>query len=160
MEIVGFDLDGTLRDHSHRRWMLEKILAGEDGYTWADYSRASTDDVPVPAARELMRLLMQHYSIYVMSAAEDVPENHAWLAEHNFPYDKCLFRQRGDHTDSAMLKVRWIKDLRMRGHNVRLYVEDFAEIAEVIERETGVPCLVVTPRHENVPLQHGRVTRQ
>jgi hypothetical protein len=149
-DVVGLDKDSTLADTSHRRWMARKIVAGEDGYTWRDYSRACADDKPIEAARQLMYLLAPHYPLFVMSGAHDCPEARKWLIDHRFPYSEVFFRPPGDdETETGLLKVGWIKDMQQAGFRVRLFVEDWIETAKVIEAETGVPCLVLNPRYED-----------
>lgn len=152
--IVAWDKDGTIADTSHRHWMVKPILAGlgsplnPRGLTWQDYARACTDDKPNEAARELMNLMAPHYEQYVLSGSNECPEGFTWLRRHRFPYSRALFRQMpaDDHLSNAMIKVKQIRELQSQGYRVRLFVEDFASVAKVIETETRVPCLVLNPR--------------
>jgi hypothetical protein len=139
--VVCWDKDGTLADNSQRQWMVPLIKEGKR--TWGDFVAACVDDVPVPAALALMRMLASQYRQAILSGSEECPEAYAWLNKHKVPYHSAYFRQRGDGTESGLLKARWIKEMQANGCEVMLYVEDVPEIAEVIRREAGVPVLLL-----------------
>lgn len=147
LEVVTFDKDSTIADTSGRHWLAMKVLSG-DGTTWLDYCRACGDDKPIVAARELMYLLARHYPVHILTGSQDCPEAREWLLAHRFPYSHVRFRTEADpNTENGLLKAQWINEMQASGLKVRMHVDDHAGAAEVIEKLTGVPCLVLNPRY-------------
>lgn len=142
--IVGFDKDSTLALTSHRRPLAMEAAAGRR--PWLDYSRACMADEPVRAARQLMMILVHTHRCVVMSGATECPEAREWLRQHQFPYSDVLLRPADEpETSNDALKIRWINELNRRGYRMELFVEDHPDTAAAIERETGVPVLVLNP---------------
>jgi len=147
-DVIGFDLDSTICNTEQRQWMVPKIKAGEA--SWADYSMASADDVPVDGVVRLLLALHDHYLIFIMSGrsekARQISEH--WLEKHGIPYDRLLLKPEGEDTENGLLKVQWIKQLEAEGFHFRLYVEDWPATADVIRGGAHIPVLVVNPCYE------------
>ena len=146
MDAILFDLDSTIADTLHRQWMVPLIKAGGEGApTWDDYSLACADDKPIESTIALMRTLARTHIIYIVTgrsdAARDLTEN--WLWEHGVPYAYVYMRPAGDRTPNGAYKVRIIKHLYAFHVNPILFVEDYPEAADYIEKHAGIPVLRV-----------------
>lgn len=141
---VGFDLDSTLASTRHR-WGLSPMA--DPTSSWDKYCAARMGDTPFRGPVAAARLHYQVHQVHVFSGSEESSGDvtRAWLALHRVPYDALRQRPEGDHTPNGLLKVRFILELWEQGIEMVAYYEDHPDSAAVIERETGVPVIVVNP---------------
>jgi len=144
-----WDLDSTLANTMHRQHMVSLIR--EKKATWLDYSLACVDDAPIDGAVTLVRLLygarVHQFAVSGRNAsAEDITRD--WLKRHQVPLQNVFLRVDGDYTANGLFKVKVINQLRERGFDVVLFIEDWQETADTITEKTGVPVLVVKGIYE------------
>ena len=131
-------------------------LIREKKATWLDYSMACADDEPIEGAVAVVRFLHQmmvwtglttakplmQFGVSGRNAsAEDITRD--WLKRHQVPLDDVFLRADDDYTENGQLKVKVIGQLRARGYDVVLFIDDWQEAADTIQAATGVPVLVV-----------------
>ena len=138
-----WDLDSTVCSTLHRRHMVPAIAAGES--TWDEYAMRCADDVPVAGSVALMRELKgSHVAISGRSGlAEELTWQ--WMRKHDVPLNGLLLRAYGDHTPNGAYKIRVLRALREAGADIRLYFEDWAEVAWQVSEETGIPVVGINP---------------
>lgn len=156
-QAVGWDLDSTLCSTMHRRYLIPEIRAGRA--TWDDYSDLCVDDTPIGGAVVLARMLWRaghtQYAISGRSArAKD--RTLRWMAKHDVPMDHVILQPEGDQTENGLFKVQQLNELRYRGVEFCLFIEDWGPAAKYIAEQTGVPVLGVNPFDEGSTL----VTRE
>ncbi len=145
-QAVGWDLDSTLCRTVHRRHLIPAIKAGEA--TWDDYSDLCPEDEPIPGAVVLARMLWRaghvQYAISGRSArAKD--QTLSWFMRHDVPMDHVILRPAGDTTENGLFKVRQLNELRYKGVEFCLFLEDWGPAAAFITEQTGIPVLGVNP---------------
>lgn len=143
--VVLWDLDSTLCSTWHRQHMIPAIKAGEA--TWDQYALLCADDEPIEGAVALARLLAPHYRQFAVSGRSGLAATLTsdWVLKHQIPLDQVILRPYGDFTENSLLKVKAIGRLRGEGYDVRLFIEDWPPVAQLIRDQTGVPVLVVNP---------------
>lgn len=141
---VGFDMDSTLANTRHR-WGLSPMA--DPSSNWEKYCAARMGDLPFRGPATLARLSHPVHQVHIWSGSEESSREvtRAWLDLHQVPFDDLRQRPFGDHTPNGLLKARFILELRERGIETVLYVEDHPDSARTIEHLTGVPVLVVNP---------------
>lgn len=141
--VIGWDLDSSVRSTAHRRHLLPAIRAGEA--TWEDYSMLCSDDVPIPGAVKLMRMLENHYLHFAISGTSDksLELTQGWCALHDVPFDDYLLRPADEPMETW--KPRAITRVQKAGLEVELFVEDWEGTARLVAEQTGVPVLGVNP---------------
>lgn len=150
---VGWDLDSTLCSTMHRRWLIPEIKAGRA--TWDTYSEMCVDDEPIPGAIALARILYSAgHTQYAVSGrgAGARDRTLSWLMKHDVPMDHVILRPKGDRTENGLWKVREINELRYKGVEFGLFVEDWPLAAKFITERTGIPVLGVNPFDEGTVL--------
>lgn len=150
---VGWDLDSTLCSTMHRRWLIPEIKAGRA--TWDDYSDLCVDDEPIPGAIALAKMLYYAgHTQYAISGrgAGARDRTLSWLMRHDVPMDHVILRPKGDTTENGLWKVREINELRYKGVEFGLFVEDWAPAAKFINKHTDIPVLGVNPLDEGAIL--------
>lgn len=145
---VLFDLDNTISDATHRTHLLPPLNPES---TWEAYSGACGDDLPIKGTLAAMSLHYPHHQVHIISGRSSsvLDMTQAWLEKYDAQYDVLRLRQPSDvrHATgamaNAMFKVDYIRQLRMYDIEVLLHHEDWPEVAEIIEKETGVPVITV-----------------
>jgi hypothetical protein len=145
LPVVCWDLDSTLCSTWHRQHMIPAVKAGEK--TWDQYAELCAGDEPIEGAVELVRLLAPHNCQIAVSGRSGSAKalTLEWLRTHGVPLDRTIMRPDGDFTENGLLKVKVIRQLQRQGLDVRLFIEDWPQAAELIREQTGVPVLVVNP---------------
>jgi hypothetical protein len=143
--VYAWDLDSTIASTVHRRHMVDAIRAG-GGITWDDYAMKCADDVPIAGSVALMRELRGGCHVIISGRSGQAEElTWTWLEQHDVPADAALLRIHGDHTPNGIYKIRVLNALKALGAEVRLYFEDWREVATQIEKETGIPVVGINP---------------
>jgi hypothetical protein len=147
---VCWDLDSTLADTRHRQHMVPLIRAGKA--TWLEYSLHCADDEPIEGAVTLARLLygarVWQFAVSGRSASAE-GATRDWLKRYQVPLDDVFLRPDGDYTENGLFKVRVLGQLRDRGFDVVLFIDDWQETADIIQAVTPVPVLVVKGVYED-----------
>lgn len=143
-DIVVWDLDSTLADTRPRRHLCPTV---DPARSWQEYALACQDDLPVPGAVRLHRMLHEaRYSQHILSWRCDTARlpTIRWLFRHRIHYDRLRLRRPGDSDDSTAYKLDYLNQLRLGGHTVELVVEDWPATATAIAA-AGFPVLCVNP---------------
>lgn len=148
--VVAWDLDSTVRNTVHRRYLLPAIRAGEA--TWDDYSMLCADDPPIPGTVKLVRLMDDagYANIAISGASGAALElTRQWCRKYEVPMDDFVLRPEGDHTPNGVWKTTALDKLKAAGLDVQLFVEDWEAAAKYIAAETGIPVLGINPFDED-----------
>jgi len=141
MNLILFDLDGTIALIEHRRHFVE----GETK-DWTAFYAACPNDKPNGPVIELMPYYrFGDDEIWILSgrSAEVRAETEAWLAKHEIMYDRLLMRPEGDFTPDEELKKAWYFQHEMQGR-VRVVYDDRDKVVKMW-RELGLTCFQVAP---------------
>lgn len=162
---VIFDLDSTLADTRHRQWMVPLIKQRkgdsrpiDNSPTWDTYSLACTGDTPIAGTVALARFLdwrcydgMPLLAIVTGRSESARTDTENWLQAYKVPYDRLIMRPAGDRTPNPVFKVDVIDKLRDDGHEVVLFVDDYAAVADAIRHyHPDIPVLLVNPGYHGV----------
>lgn len=145
VQAVCFDLDSTLRDSRQRHHLTPRRNPDNPEITWDTYSAEGIHDTPILGPIALTHLLYPHYQIHIVSGSGQAVQalTIEWLMKHSVTYD--FLKLRTDDTPNGEFKVRYIEQLRAKGTQTALFVEDWGPVAREIEQRTDVPVLVVNP---------------
>jgi hypothetical protein len=141
--VYAWDLDSTVASTVHRRHLVDAIRVGES--TWDSYAMMCADDTPIAGSVALMHELGGIHIVVSGRSAGALDLTEAWFRQHNVPIRAALLRQQGDHTPNGIYKVRVLKTMLEMGVNVRLFFEDWGEVAVQIAAETGIPVVGINP---------------
>ena len=153
--VVIADLDSTLCRTEHR-WALadEALMSGN----WDAYSMQCIDDEPIVGSITTLRLLYPYHRIHICSGRSIVAMENTklWFEHLKFKPDEIKMYDRKEwesKPSNGAIKTTYIKELRTRGYNVVLFLEDWPETATAIE-ELGVPVLCINPRYKEPLTNH------
>ncbi len=145
-ETICVDLDSTLCDTRHRHPM---VLSGEDRdrTDWVAYSLACEADAPIQGTCHLVRLLVRHYRIVLVSSRDEAARSltERWLEEYDVPYDELILGGvAGAPEGLEEFKVHHVRSLLERGEKVVLVIDDLPTLPAAMAA-VGVPTLSVRP---------------
>lgn len=139
-----WDLDSTVRDTQHRRWIIPEIKAGNAD--WCDYSMMCANDSPIEGSIALMREATNVSHIGVTGSNECARRlTTIWLGKHNVPLAAVIMRPDGYALANAKWKVMVIRALWRANADIRLFFEDWDEVAAYITQETKIPVVGINP---------------
>ena len=149
-DIIVFDLDGTLRDGTHRAHLVPKENLDRTE-SWDAFNRACGKDVPIMDNIRLLRSLSQTHSIIILTSCCNVAhwETYDWLERHEVPYYDLIMRPTDDHRPDTVFKESWLR--RIGFDRIVCCFEDNFRVAKHI-RSLGLTCHVV--RHYDNPGDH------
>lgn len=146
--VVFVDLDSTLAD-TRPRWHL--IHEDYNKTDWVKYALACENDLPITGTAALVRMLFLYHRIVILSgrAAVASPKTRKWLSNHAIPYDMLILREEGEdfYTPNGEWKSKQIREWKAEHPNdvLSLVIDDWPEVKEAIERDHGIPVLMVNP---------------
>jgi hypothetical protein len=145
--VALWDFDSTLRDSAQRHHLSP---ANCPGSTWDDYSAAGIDDEPMHGPIMTLRLFhAMGLRNHIISGSNE--SAHAlsleWLSLHVGlqHIESVRLRAAGDHRENGAYKAAYVEEVRARSLIPVVFFEDWPPAAEHIQRETGVPVVVVNP---------------
>lgn len=148
IDIVLSDLDSTLSNTLGRA----HLTAGDPSTheDWIPYSKACVNDLPIDGPVRALQLLSKLYPIFIVSGrnVEAIEETSEWLSLVEVPFEELRLRGPQDIRHNGDYKVAYIRELRARGFNPILMLEDHIGVSEMVEAE-GVPTITVNPRYED-----------
>jgi uncharacterized HAD superfamily protein len=153
--VVISDLDSTLCNTAHRHELANECLMTGN---WDEYSKQCLDDEPIIGSITTLRLLYPYHRIHLCTGRSIVARDNTekWLADFEVPYDELIMFDKSrweTKPSNGLLKAQYIQDLRSRGYQVVLFLEDWHETAEAIEA-VGVPVMCVNPRYSKPLTTH------
>ena len=140
-EAVVADIDSTLAETSHRKHLILQGDQREDT-DWLAYAQACADDTPT-AAVALLALLRPHYKIILLTSRPEgsYEQTNQWLKDHGVRYD-LLAMENGSGLGTVGYKVHSLRVI-LEKYDVKLLLEDSWNIRIAVEKELGIPTLVV-----------------
>lgn len=136
-----FDLDGTLADCEHRRYLVEQGR-------WDEFYLACDQDKPFDHIVKVLVALARDYPIFIFSGRSDIARERTeeWLWDHLhnkiIGYHGLKMRKHGDNTPDEVLKKQWLDELRAEGWEVVMAFDDRNKVVDMW-RANGVPCAQV-----------------
>jgi hypothetical protein len=146
--IVLSDIDSTLADVRHRHHLAPHNTPGN---TWQDFSMACADDEPFMGPITLLQMLSDQYPIYLVSSRDDAAYDLTmkWLDRYEVPCDVLRLRKPSEREDNSIYKMRYIKELQADGFDIKLVLEDWPPVVQVL-RDHGLNVVCVNPMYSHV----------
>ncbi len=138
-----FDLDGTLADIEHRRYLVEGMPK-----KWREFYQRCVHDKPnIPVIRTAVGLAVAGAEIAVWSGRSDEVqrETEAWLNYHLRVHKSLRMRSADDFQPDVQLKRSWLHSMSERDRGRLVAVFDDRQGMVNMWRDEGVPCFQVAP---------------
>lgn len=131
------DIDGVLSDAVSRQHYLESPRRD-----WRSFFDACGDDPVIEEVKVLLDLLDADLRIVLLTARPQRVHHltEAWLHRYAIRWDLLVMRSYGDYDVSRDFKAATVWELRERGFELRLAIEDDRRNVEMFRSE-GIPCL-------------------
>lgn len=135
---VVFDLDGVLSDASAR----QHFLTGPGKKNWKGFFDAVGDDPLIEEVARLTEVLDPAVAIVLLTGRPLRVQSLTvtWLEKYEPRWDLLVMRPSGDYGLSPDFKRSTVRELRERGFDVRLAIEDDTRNRDMFLDE-GVPCI-------------------
>ena len=135
--VVIFDIDGVLADAAGRQHFL-------DWGDWKAFFEACGDDPVIEEIERLLELLNDDLLIVLVTARPRRVQPHtlAWLERYGLRWDLLVMREYGDYSGTDVFKRDVLRELRVRGYDVRLALDDDPKNHAMYVTE-GVPCIYI-----------------
>lgn len=139
LNVVVFDLDGTIADCSHR---LHYIKGGNRD--WDSFYGSVKYDTPILDMKKVYNSLFVLNQIIICTGRSEVckRDTQDWLTEHGFHYNALYMRKEGDHRPDYKVKYDLLQQMRKDKYNPYLVFEDRTQVVQMW-REAGIRCLQV-----------------
>lgn len=136
---VVVDIDGVLSDAASRQHYIEAPRRD-----WRGFFDACGDDSLIEEIKILLDLLDPGLRIILLTGrpARVHHLTEAWLARYGIRWDALLMREGGDYAQAREFKEEAVGDLRRRGFDLRLAIEDDPRNAEMF-RKAALPCIYI-----------------
>lgn len=138
LDVVVFDLDGTISLDHHRKHLAE---AGE----WDAYFDACDKDLPNNAVIHTMNTFSRYgFGVVILTGRSDAvrEKTTAWLREHRVEYDNLIMRPHGNHTPDVELKPAMLEQAGIEIGDVMAFYEDRKKVVDMW-RQKGAACFQV-----------------
>ena len=134
---VIFDVDGVLADAAGRQHHLDR---GD----WRRFFDEVGGDPPVEEVARLAELLVANLVVVLVTGRPRRVQTATveWLERHRLRWDLLVMRDHGDYAGVERYKRATLHDLRARGYDVRLALDDDPR-NHAMYLDEGVPCLYV-----------------
>lgn len=149
-DIIVFDLDGTLRDGTHRLHLVPKENLDRTE-SWDAFNLACGKDEPIWDNIQLMQDLRDWNEIVILSSCCEVAREITveWLREHAGLGIQLIMRPADDHRPDTEFKEAMLRKIGL--DRILCCFEDNFRVAKHI-RSLGLTCHVV--RHYDNPGDH------
>ena len=139
MNVVVFDLDGTLADCSHRLHHIK----GETK-DWDAFYASVKYDAPIPEMVKLCKSLHVLNKIVICTGRSDVCKNDTvdWLWTNGLQCDALFMRKANDRRPDYVVKLDLLKQMRISGFDPYMVFEDRSQVVKMW-RDAGIRCLQV-----------------
>jgi phosphoglycolate phosphatase-like HAD superfamily hydrolase len=136
---VVVDIDGVLSDAASRQHYIEYPRRD-----WRAFFDACGEDPVIEEIKILLDLLDPALRVLLLTGrpARVHPLTEAWLERYGIRWDALLMREGGDYSQAREFKEEAIADLRRRGFDLRLAIEDDRRNVEMF-RAAGLPCVYI-----------------
>lgn len=134
---VVVDIDGVLSDAASRQHYLEAPRRD-----WQAFFGACGEDPVIEEIKVMLDLLDPGLRVVLLTArpwrVHELTE--AWLRRYEIRWDLLIMRSWGDYDWARDFKQASLWDIRARGFDVQLAIEDDRRNVEMYRAE-GVPCI-------------------
>lgn len=151
--VIVFDLDGTLRDGTHRLHLLptENLDRTE---SWNEFNLACGDDTPIADNIALLDMLCGSDTenlILILTSCCDVARQITldWLLDNHIYFDGLIMRPADDHRSDTEFKEAKLREIGLE--NIVCCFDDNPRVVRHI-RSLGLTCHEV--RHYENPRVH------
>jgi phosphoglycolate phosphatase-like HAD superfamily hydrolase len=136
---VVVDIDGVLSDAASRQHYIEHPQRN-----WRAFFDACGEDSVIEEIKILLDLLDPTLRVLLLTGrpARVHPLTEAWLKRYGIRWDALLMREGGDYSQAREFKEEAIADLRRRGFELRLAIEDDRRNVDMF-RAAGLPCVYI-----------------
>lgn len=144
MNVVIWDLDGTLADGRHRLHLLPSKADSNKTEGWLEFNKASKFDLPFVENIKLMNTLFDAglKSIIVTGRSDHViDDTQEWLYRHGCKYHKLIMRSKDDNRKDTEFKEEVLREIGLS--NILCAFDDLEHIAKHF-RSLGITCHLVT----------------
>lgn len=139
MQVVIFDLDGTLANINHRR-----IHLSTTNTDWKAFNSAMGDDVPNKPIVDLYKTLWdsQRYQLVIVSGRSDEYRKFTeqWLSWNEIPFSELIMRKKGDSRSDHIVKEEILKQIQSLNKEIAFVVDDRQQVVDMW-RSNGITCL-------------------
>lgn len=151
VDVIIFDLDGTLADCRHR---LHHVT--QHPKDWDAFFAGISADEPHDAINELLGCVHNSWvdgglvrPIFCSGRPETYREvTQAWIFEHCGIEAPLYMRPAGDQRQDAVVKLELLAKIKADGFNPILAIDDRPQVIEAW-RSAGIPVLAVVGDHSN-----------
>jgi hypothetical protein len=136
---VVFDLDGVLSNAEARQHYIKGPRPD-----WEAFFSASAEDPPIDEVATLLGLLSKELAIVLLTArpARTGALTVEWLARYELRWDLLVMRRHHDYRPARVFKQEAVREMRSRGLDLKLCVEDDLRNVEMFRAE-GLPALYI-----------------
>lgn len=139
MQIVIFDLDGTLADIKHRRVHLNPTNPD-----WNSFNSQMSNDIPNAPVVDLYKTLWKsgRYQLIIVSGRSDEYRKFTeqWLSWNEIPFNKLIMRKRHDSRSDHIVKEEILKQIQSLDKEIAFVVDDRQQVVDMW-RKNGIVCL-------------------
>jgi hypothetical protein len=139
---VIFDIDGVLSDATGRQHFLEEDAEGRKN--WRGFFDACGEDPLLEDVAALVEVIDRDVVIVLLTGrpVRVRPNTRAWLERFQLRWDLLIMRNAGNYLHSPEFKRLTVKELRERGFEIKVALEDDHRNIEMFKSE-GVPCVYI-----------------
>ena len=136
---VVVDIDGVLSDAASRQHYLEHPRRD-----WRAFFDACGEDPVIEEIKILLDLLDPALRVLLLTGrpARVHQLTEAWLDRYGIRWDALLMRTGGDYSQAREFKEEAVAELRRRGFDLRLAIEDDRRNVDMF-RTAGLPCIYI-----------------
>ncbi len=134
------DIDGVLSNADSRQHFLED----KKRRNWRAFFDACGEDTLIEEVGRLLQLLDPGLVVVLLTGRPLRVQalTMEWLERYGVRWDLLIMRTSGDYSAAREFKRGTVRDLKRRGFDLRLALEDDPRNREMF-REEGLPCIYI-----------------
>jgi hypothetical protein len=147
--MIIFDLDGTLADNRHRRWLVEGLDRTGHKKDYDAFFDACPGDTPIVPVIKLFDTLADTMELQIWSGRSERVRGLTidWLNTHisglyGWPSILTRMRPEKDNTPDDKLKERWLNEELAKGTVIDMVFDDRNKVVAMWRRR-GIVCAQV-----------------
>lgn len=142
INVVVFDIDGTVADISQRRHFVSTKPKN-----WKAFFEGMVDDTVIEEVRFVYNCIVANgeYDVVFSSGRPDNYREQTvkWLYDNNFHvYDKLYMRKAGDYRPDYIVKKEILDNMLSDGYNPIMAFDDRDQVVKMW-RDNGIVCMQV-----------------